>query len=110
MTGEVLGTLTQEQYIRWKNNLLEFLNKHLEYRLVQKTQALMEKELELNSLKKDFHKNQVKQKGMEYDVSKEAYEKLLKELEEEIGFSMKGVAVNEITYEVFSAESAENNK
>jgi hypothetical protein len=97
---DIIGQLTKEQYLRWKNAILEMQNAELSKKLSEKTLALMDKQVENSQLRNILYKQEISSKMSAYDEAKKAYEETRKSIESELGVELTDCIIDEITLEI----------
>lgn len=96
----IIGQLSKEQFYRWRFFIEQLRHGKTQVDLINKTHALMEAQLEVSALRARLHKNVVKEKLDSYEVAKNQYEAERANLEKELGYELKDVVIDEVTFEV----------
>jgi hypothetical protein len=99
---ELIGQLTEPQYLAWQLKLAKIEVKEANLKAAQMQHAMILKDLELNKLKAELFKhNAIQSLGDQVVKLREEYQKFLDEHEKVAGYSLRGMLINEDTYEVF---------
>lgn len=100
----VRGKIKRVQYWEWMYQALSMHNEQIKAELEQKRFEIQEKDLELQKLKQVLYKGQVKLAQERALGKKKEFENYIKDLEDQLGFSLKSCAIDEITLEVKELE------
>lgn len=102
---KILGKMKKHQYWEWRFKLADMQLREKEYLAEFRNFQLMEKDLELARLRMLSFKSGLSDVKAKADLAKKEYEELLASLEKEIGASIKGNAVDEVTFEIKQLEN-----
>lgn len=97
---ETAKFLTAAQYWEWRTTLEEMKVRKLHLEVLGLKRDLMEKEIENRKMKLTSLKRSINQHAVNGQQEREQYEEFLKRLEKEVGTSVKGKVIDEITFEI----------
>lgn len=100
MENPEVKKLTPSQYWEWRSKIEELLHGELKVRHARQTYSLMEKDIEIAKLRTAIYKQTLKVHEDNQVETKKSYDELKKRLEDELGVSLNGTAIDEITFEI----------
>ena len=96
----VIGQMTKEQYLTWKNSLLNMHVAEFKSKLSHKMAVIMEKDQEIQRLKCQLYKTETNRYDMELNDIKQEFQDTRVLIEKELGFDLNDCIIDEITLEV----------
>lgn len=100
MSDEV-KKLTPEQFWKWSNYIESMHHAETKLKCSQLMMNNMEKDVELQKLRNVvFRQQQVKSSEEKLSLKKAEYEEIKAQIEKELGLSLNGCVIDEVTFEV----------
>lgn len=101
----VIGKLSPDQFWKWQAHLAEVQKKEAEYQSEQRYLGMLEKDLEISRLRALIFKSSLDGKKAQVNSCREKYAAVLDQIEKEVGFSISGNIIDDVTLEVKELEN-----
>lgn len=99
--------ISEVNYWKWRHKIEEMHHAQTKIKVSTGQYSQMEKDLEIMRLKTQIFKQVIKNNEDSYNSFKKEYEDIKLMLETEIGQSLDGCSINDVTYEVIKLENDE---
>lgn len=102
--SEETKKLNAAQYWEWRCTMEEVKSAQLNEKRVLQDRELMNKDIEIRKLRLALHKTVQQSAHSAVDAAKKEYDRLKKQIEEELNISLDNCVIDEYTYEVKKLE------
>jgi len=92
--------LTPEQYWKWKNSVEEMNHCETKLKNSRLMHALMEKDIELQKLKAELYKSQIRAMEQKHIESKKYYEEIKSDLEKSLNMSLNDCVIDDYDFSI----------
>jgi molecular chaperone GrpE (heat shock protein) len=101
--------IKKDTYWEWRFQTEKMYHEQSKVREKRKFNAMMEKDIEIAKLKNSLYKQQIKNQEDSCREAAEEYNEMKSRMEKEIGMSLDGCSIDDITLEVRELEVIDEN-